>query len=935
MSTSNIISKQYYQVHFRHAAYYLSVLQNVRSTSDSQDLGTFEQEWENIKLGQAWAAETFSEDENAAQLCLDYATAGLSWLILNRWSSREVINWCETGLEASKRLNSRPMCGLAQLTLGRAYVLAGEEQRAIAYFEQALALARADGARDVEVMVLLHLARACSNRLLLERAVAYYEEVIELAGQAQNKEIEVEALIGQGDAYTEYGDKIRARKAHDAALAAFREIQDHSLSSEVGERLATLHFSLGNYPAAIECLEKLLPLAKNMAHRETRILNLLSLSYLGQGHFERALDIYNQLLAYYSDQRSPVMTAAVLKEIAEVYQNNGDLEKALALYQRALGLLEKRDAKHLPAEILWRMAEVFGHLNEWTKSIDCSQRALRMVDENSRLSDKIKRQLALSYAETGERSLALTLIDDELKRARVNHDALREANALLSAAVVCGMGGNHQRASSLAEECLNKSKPYGAVELEGEALNVLFSAHFKLEDWVSSQRAGHRLLALTKSAMPLLTRQRIWRQLWSSYLKTNDYDGALNCAQERLELARLNQNKLNEGEALIESAGVSLCCGDRKGAQQLFAEGFSLVTQNGSPADVVRAHYLVAEAYKAGGDLEEALSVCEKAAAIVHENGAEHLLVELWEMREGIFAQLDDIKRRVDFYKSYLTFAVQGGFPRQAVRAHHGLGICFHLMNDYSEAVSHYRQCAALAHDLGEQGWEHTSVANLARNLERWALYQSVTEPEAHKLLELAAEQYKKQLGLAIELEDQEGKLTALQGLGNAYGNLRDFSRAAAYFEEGLALARATQHSSASITLDMLAAVYLEAGQKEKAVALYAAQMSDSKASGDELAILTCLIGQATFYTRAGETQRALEFYDKAISLAKKRGSDALEATALYGKAQVLAYELQSYGEAIPPGLASLKLFRKIGGSPPNLLEDLDAEIEQWQQHVL
>jgi hypothetical protein len=98
------------EARFRHTRYYENLLRSynhcyLEGNGDVANvLMLFDDEWENIRAGQQWAS-TRAENE-AAQLCIGYASAGASLLEL-RQHPKERIDWLENGLAAARRLNWR------------------------------------------------------------------------------------------------------------------------------------------------------------------------------------------------------------------------------------------------------------------------------------------------------------------------------------------------------------------------------------------------------------------------------------------------------------------------------------------------------------------------------------------------------------------------------------------------------------------------------------------------------------------------------------------------------------------------------------------------------------------------------------------------------------------------------------------------------------
>lgn len=91
-----------------HSVHFYNTLLKINHTylqggeSISTALSQLNINWENIRLGQEWAAGNFSQGQIATHLCRRFA--GLEILDL-RQPFEERIHWLESGLRASKKLN--------------------------------------------------------------------------------------------------------------------------------------------------------------------------------------------------------------------------------------------------------------------------------------------------------------------------------------------------------------------------------------------------------------------------------------------------------------------------------------------------------------------------------------------------------------------------------------------------------------------------------------------------------------------------------------------------------------------------------------------------------------------------------------------------------------------------------------------------------------
>ena len=170
----------------RHAAHYLEVLNQTDylyiegGESIERALEIFKQSWENIRIGQAWAARYFDSDDRAAEYCLAYPGAGTYLLDLYQ-HPLDSIKWHETALAAARKIHDREGEAAYLTNLGAAFHYLGEIDKAVECYEQSLVISREIGDRENEGNNLGNLGSAYADRGDFRRAITLYEQRLEIA----------------------------------------------------------------------------------------------------------------------------------------------------------------------------------------------------------------------------------------------------------------------------------------------------------------------------------------------------------------------------------------------------------------------------------------------------------------------------------------------------------------------------------------------------------------------------------------------------------------------------------------------------------------------------------------------------------------------------------------------------------------------------------
>jgi tetratricopeptide (TPR) repeat protein len=247
----------------RHAAHYGRFLREAnelyRQGGDTllRGLALCDQELDNIRAGQAWAAEGAARDDNAARWCSEYPNAGAYCLDL-RLHPREQVRWLEAALAAARRLGDRQAEGNALGSLGLAYWDLGDARRAIAFHEQALAIAREIGDRRGEGATLGNLGIAYAVLGDAHRAIGFHEQCLTITREIGDRRGEGQALGNLGIAYKDLGDAHRAIGFYEQRLDIAREIGDRRGEGNVLANMGVLAREQGDVARAHELWQQAL-----------------------------------------------------------------------------------------------------------------------------------------------------------------------------------------------------------------------------------------------------------------------------------------------------------------------------------------------------------------------------------------------------------------------------------------------------------------------------------------------------------------------------------------------------------------------------------------------------------------------------------------------------------------------------------------------------
>jgi CHAT domain-containing protein len=224
--------------------------------------------------------------------------------------------------------------------LGLTYSFMGNYPKAIANFEQSLAIKRAVNDRFGESITLSNIGYAYENQRDYQKAIEYGQQSLTIARELKNLTIESGALAFLGRSYQSLGDSTKAIEYNQQSLTIVRQLDSRSGGFALAN-LAKIYQSLGDHPKAIEYARQ------SLATRETKnslleakLLTGLAVSLMEQSKLNEAETALRSAIVIWETQRIGLKDqdkVALTETQGETYQL---LQKVLVQQNRAEAALE-------------------------------------------------------------------------------------------------------------------------------------------------------------------------------------------------------------------------------------------------------------------------------------------------------------------------------------------------------------------------------------------------------------------------------------------------------------------------------------------------------------------------------------------------------------------------------------------------------------------
>ncbi|HEV7669844.1 MAG TPA: tetratricopeptide repeat protein [Thermoanaerobaculia bacterium] len=224
--------------------------------------------------------------------------------------------------------------------------------------------------------------------------------------------------------------------------------------------------------------------AKKLKDRrlEDLLLGELAGAYGDSGDTRRAIELYDQRLAFARETGNRSAERVALAYLGLAYYDLGEDRRAIEFYQRGLALAREAGDRLEEADALGNMGISYKHLGDFRRAIELEQQDLAIRRE---VGDPAGEELALAslgnaYTGLKDTQHAIDFYEQELVLAKKIPDRSGEATALHNLGLSYLGLGDIRRAAGLFEQDLAIAHELGDRRVEYETLGSLGKGYFKL-----------------------------------------------------------------------------------------------------------------------------------------------------------------------------------------------------------------------------------------------------------------------------------------------------------------------------------------------------------------------------------------------------------------------------------------------------------------------
>ncbi|MEM9908349.1 MAG: tetratricopeptide repeat protein, partial [Cyanobacteria bacterium P01_D01_bin.44] len=550
---------------------------------------------------------------------------------------------------------------------------------------------------------------------------------------------------------------------------------------------------------------------------------------------------------------------------------------------------------HLPTDLQQRGLRQFQQ-GQFSQAIATYQQALSLADSDPDLQATLLSQLGHTYANQGDYTTALTLLEIAQQRYTLVGDRLGLAEVDIYQGFVRRRQGRYPEALERLETALERLSSEAETSnlrqqtLTGEALHNLAAVQADRGETETAIALYTQALEIWNSprvaSQDALTQQfhqgRALNNLGGVYYTQGDLDQAETYYQQALTTAQEIANRASEGRILTNLGLIDRQSGRYDQAEQRYQEALGVLTAIGDRASVSSTLNSLGIVYEALGQIDQALDSYQQGLAIAEEIGDQRQIGNLWDGLGGLYYRQARYGKALTAYETALQVHQTIGNPMGAAATLTNLGGTYEALGRSETALDYFDQALAIDDPVNKPGI-------LAA---QGVVYQRLRDlPQALSVTQQG-------LDLAVETGNQPLQSRLLDQLGGLYGQLGQVEIAIATYQKALQISQTSGDPTATgRTLNSLATLYAQQGELNEAQPRLQSALSHFRQIGDRQGETTVLSNLGKLYGASDQPALAILFYKQAVNLHE----------AIRSELQSLSGDLQqSYLDSITPTYRSL-----------------------------
>ena len=402
--------------------------------------------------------------------------------------------------------------------------------------------------KKLEIKTLINLGDVFKNLKENQKAIAFYNQALQVARESKEQELEAEALNNLGLAYgLGLGEWQQSLKYYQQSLEIARETKNREAESWALILIGGAYQYIGNVPKGIETFEQALTISREISALKSEGWALVSLGsdYLVLGDHQKAIDLSQQALAIARGEHS-INGKTIKDRNLEGYAlfvlggsysvGQSDDRKALELLEQSLTIAREVKDNFLEASALTYQSLAYTSLLEYPKAIEAGEQSLKIAKESNIPFAQMLPMLSLAgiYEGLGNYPKATSFYSSVLEIARKTQSHPMEGIALLGLSSIYHAQGNAQKTIEFAQQAAVAFEESKSPLLKSLALGSLSTGYTGLQDYPKAISAAQETLKIARNLKNRGLEYSALKQLGYIYRKSGQTQQAISFYQAAL-----------------------------------------------------------------------------------------------------------------------------------------------------------------------------------------------------------------------------------------------------------------------------------------------------------------------------------------------------------------------------------------------------------------
>ncbi|MBD2341953.1 tetratricopeptide repeat protein [Calothrix sp. FACHB-156] len=381
-------------------------------------------------------------------------------LYLKLGKHQQALDFLNKALEIQQSKGTLVDQGLTIQNIASVHELLNNYEQAIEHYKKAKSLFHEAGWTSLESQSLGHMISIYRNFLGdNQTALKYTDEALALQRQSGDREDEASTLNQQADIYFLQGDYQLALDLYNQALVIERSIiKNPRAEARTLANIAFLYNSLGDINSSIQAYTQALNIYKKLDNQgqQGRIIRSIGNVYQLNGRYKESLESYKQALSLHRKQKDHKSEIITMWGIAKTHRSLNDYNQAFHAANQALELskqykyyFDATASLGIIGSIYLAKGDYKNALNSYQNILVAYRKAGLRIKEAETLNT-----MSMAYGLQQQHQQAINTLNEELKLRRELKDKTGEANTFYLIAMNQRKLGNPETALTNIEAAI-------------------------------------------------------------------------------------------------------------------------------------------------------------------------------------------------------------------------------------------------------------------------------------------------------------------------------------------------------------------------------------------------------------------------------------------------------------------------------------------------